>query len=129
MRANATTARGAVIPRAESACAGASQDPRDRPEAALLGVRERPRSLAVGEVDVGARVHDQPHRLGVRRPALAQHDRLEQRGPAQAVDVVDFDRCREQPAHDVGEAALGGADQAGAVVGVQRAGVGAVAQR
>ncbi|MDX1417824.1 MAG: hypothetical protein R3293_26720, partial [Candidatus Promineifilaceae bacterium] len=51
--------------------------------------------------------------------AIAENDRLQQRRPAQAVDVVYVDIRLQQSGDDFHVAAVGSADQAGAVVAVQ----------
>jgi hypothetical protein len=59
--------------------------------------------------------HERPHRLHVIGAAPAEHDRLQQRGPPEAVDVIDLDVRLEQASDDPCVAALRRADEAGAV--------------
>ena len=101
-----------------SARAGVLQDRDDLAEAAPLRVRQRRDPLAIGQVDIRARFDQEPHDLGMARAAVAQDDRLQQRGPAQAIDVVDLDVGLQQLLDDLDMAAVGRADQAGAVVAV-----------
>jgi hypothetical protein len=54
----------------------------------------------------------------VASAAVAKNDGFQQRGPAQAVDVVDIDTCFQQFADDFNMSAVGRADQAGTVVAV-----------
>ena len=57
-----------------------------------LRVLQRRDALAVGDVHVRARLDQQPHDLGVHRPAVAEDHGFEQRGPAELVDVILVDR-------------------------------------
>ncbi len=86
-------------------------------------------SLAVGEVDVGASVDEQADDLGVTPVAAAEDDRLEERGPAEPVDVVDFDLSREQALDNRDVPPIGCSDQARPVVAVLRVDVGSVGER
>ena len=83
-----------------------------------LGVLERRDPVTVGHLHVHPAAHQRAHRRDVGGPAVAEHDRLVQRGPAEPVDVVAVDARLQQPPHDPRVPALGRADQAGAVVGV-----------
>ena len=71
-------------------------------------------------------IYEQPDDLGVSRATVTEDDRLEQRGPVEVVDVVDGDVGLEQPADDLDVAAVGGADQPGAVEAVEALDVGPV---
>ena len=77
---------------------------------------QRRRSLAVREVDIGARTYEGAHDPCVTVVAAAEDDRLQQSGPAEPVDVVDLDLGLEQALDDPDIAAVGGTDQASAVV-------------
>ena len=57
---------------------------------------ERRHAIAVGDVDVGAGFDEEPHDLGMSRAAVAEDHRLQQRGPAEIVDVILVDRRSEQ---------------------------------
>ena len=50
---------------------------------------ERRHALAVGDVDVGAGLDERPHRLLMAVPALPEDHRLEERRPAEIVDMVE----------------------------------------
>ena len=52
---------------------------------------ERRHAFGVGEVDVGPGGQQQLDDLLVPGPAVAEDDRLEERGPAELVDVIDID--------------------------------------
>ena len=52
---------------------------------------ERGDAVAVGDRAIGARVEEQPHDLDMVRPAVAEDHGLQERGPAEPVDVVDVD--------------------------------------
>ena len=77
---------------------------------------------------VGAGGDQDPHGVDVARRSIAQNDRLVQCGPAQVIDVVDLDVGLDQPAGDVGVAAVGRPDQPGAIEGVLGVHVRAVLQ-
>ena len=70
-------------------------------EALAAGMGERGHPAAVREIDVGACGDELPHDLGVLGAAVAEDDRLEERRPAEPVDVVDLDRGLEQAADDL----------------------------
>ena len=57
--------------------------------AAAFRERERRRAAAVRDVHVGAGFDQRAQRVGVVLAAVAEHDRLDQRGPAEIVDVVE----------------------------------------
>ena len=105
-------------PPALGAGAGGTQDAGDLFMSAALGMPERRRPVPVGQVDIRPGVDEGADRAGVRVPALAKDDRLEQRGPAEPVDVIDLDVGLEQPGDDAGMTAFCGTDEAGAVVAV-----------
>ena len=73
--------------------AGGLQDPGDLAVATLTRVRERRDTLAVGDVHVSTGCDEQAHDLGVPLTAAAQDDGFQQRGPPEAIDMVDPDRC------------------------------------
>jgi hypothetical protein len=54
-------------------------------------MRQRRHAVGIGQLQPGAVHHQQAHDLGVRGTTVAQDDGLEQRRPAEAVDVVDVD--------------------------------------
>jgi hypothetical protein len=58
---------------------------------------ERGDALAVGQRHVGARGDEHPHDLRVGGAPVPEGDGLEQRGPAEPVDVVDVDVRSRQP--------------------------------
>ena len=73
---------------------------------------ERPDPLAVRKVDIGTVLDQQRHDLLVRRTAVREEDRLEERRPAEPIHVVDVDiGLVQQVPHDLDVAALGGRDQ------------------
>ena len=90
---------------------------------------ERGHAVAVADRAVRARVEQQPHDLDMGRAAVAEDHGLQQRGPAEPVDVVDVDLgLREDRPHVVDVPAVGGRDQRHAAVAVGRAEVGLPAQ-
>ena len=106
---------------------GHAVDSRARRRRRMRAMRAKPRSCACssavtpspsGTLDVDPAADQRAHRGDVVRAAVAEHDRLVQRRPAEPVDVVAVDARLEQAPHDPREPALGGADQPGAVVGV-----------
>ena len=109
--------------------AGGVQDRDDLVVARPRGVLARRHAFPVGDVHVRAAVDQRPDRLDVGGPAVAEDDRLEQRRPAEPVDVIDVDLGGDQPPHDLRVAAVRSADQPGAVVAVLRVDVGAVRER
>ena len=68
-------------------------------------------ALAVGDGDVRPRLDEQPNDLRVLQAAVAEDHRLEERRPAEIVDVVDVDLGLEQPSHDLDVAAVRSGDQ------------------
>ena len=86
-------------------------------------------AVPVGEVHVGAGVDQQTDGVGVGPATVAEDDRLEQRGPAEAVDVVEVDLGPQQTANDADMASLGRADEPGAVEAVLVIDVGARIER
>ena len=91
-----------------------------------LACCERRDPVAVRDVHVGARLDQQPHDLGVHRPAVAQDHGLEQRGPAELVDVILVDRGRRAACAPLRVAVMRRRDQRGAAVAVGAFQVGAV---
>ena len=84
--------------------------------AALAGVGEGGRALAILDVGVGAGLHQRLDGGDVVRPAIAEHDRLVQRGPAAPVDVIERRVVGDQDAHDLDVAEMGGGAQGRAVI-------------
>jgi hypothetical protein len=111
-----------------AACARPLEDVHHLQEALAARVGKRSNSFTVGEVDVGTGADEQADDLGVAVVAAAEDNRLEQRRPVEAVDVIDVDRCFEQSPHDRNMAAIGGTDEPGAVVGVLGVDIGPVGQ-
>ena len=77
---------------------------------------QRRRAAAIGEVHVRARVDERFERRRVARTAVAQHDRFDQRRPAQVVDVIERRAGADQLAHDFHVAEVRGGNERGAVV-------------
>ncbi len=109
--------RRVVLSRAGSARAGALQNLDHLPIAASARQAQRSLAGAVGLIDVGAGLHQGLEHRDVTLAAIAEHDRLDQGGPAQIVDVVE--RCfgRDQRAHDFVVSEMRGGDQRGAFIG------------
>ena len=63
--------------------------------------------VAIGDRRVGAGLKQKPHDLGMHRPAVAEDHSLQQRGPAEPIDVVDVDPGREQNLHGIRHARNG----------------------
>src|SRR6185437_10148623 len=70
-------------------------------EATLFRERERRLARAVGEIDVGAGIDQRFQRRDVTLAAVAEHDRLDERGPAEIVDVVERRLRGDQRADDL----------------------------
>ncbi len=62
---------------------------------------ERRHALAVGDVDVGAGLDERPHRFLMAAPALPEDHGLEQRRPAEIVDMVERRAAADQLPDDV----------------------------
>ena len=62
-------------------------------------MRQGRHAVFVGQVHVGLGVDQQLHYLLVAWAAVAQHNGLHQRRPAQAIDVVHVDTGGNQDAH------------------------------
>ena len=90
---------------------------------------ERRHAVAVGDVDIGAGFGEEPDDLGMSRAAVAEDHRLEQRGPAQVVDVILVDRGSEQDLHRLDVAVMRRRDEAGAAIAVGVLEVGAGGER
>ena len=84
----------------QSAGAGGSQDLDHLCVLPVPRMRERRLAVPVGEIDIGARIYEQPDDLRVAWAAVAEDDCLEQCRPAEVVDVVDVDVGLEQLADD-----------------------------
>ena len=67
---------------------------------------ERRYAVAVGQVDIRSVCHEQAHDRGVPCTAVAEDHRFDQCRPAEAVDVVDFDRCPQQFTYDLDMAVM-----------------------
>ena len=83
---------------------------------ARLRQRERRRTAAVRKIDIRAGVHQGLERRRVSGPAIAQHDRFDQRRPAEVVDVIERRAATDQNAHDLDMAQMRRGDQRGSVV-------------
>ena len=62
---------------------------------------ERRDAAPVGKMRIRAGFDERPHGLDVPRAAVAQDYRLDQRGPAEIVDVIERSACRNEFAHDL----------------------------
>jgi hypothetical protein len=91
--------------RRSRAGAGLAEDGGDLLLAAPLGVGQGGDPVAVGQVDVGPGLDQEPDRPQVIGAAVAEDDRLQEGGPAEPVDVVDLDRGGQEAADDLGVAA------------------------
>ncbi len=80
----------------------------DGVEAARLGMGQRGHAIAVGKARIGPGFQQHGDNLLVGRAAVGQDDRLQQRGPAKPVDMVEFGASLDQDARDLDEAALAG---------------------
>ena len=130
------TAATCAVGRGERVCVVAHrlgtcsfEDPLDRRHVPPPSVGEGRGAVPVGEVHVGAGVDQQTDGVRVGAAAVAEDDRLEQRGPAEAVDVVEVDLGPQQTANDADMASLGRADEPGAVEAVLGIDVGARVER
>lgn len=72
---------------------------------------------SVGEVDIGAGIDQRVERLDVTLAAVAEHDRLDHRGPAEIVDMIERRFRRDQRALDFIVTEMRGSDERGAVIG------------
>src|SRR3569832_203163 len=81
--------------------AGFFQDRDHLAVAAALGQRQRRRAGAVGDVAVGAGLRQRVEAGDVALSAVAEHDRLDQRRPAEIVDVGERRAGRDQGPHDL----------------------------
>src|SRR5262249_12461745 len=87
--------------RAPSVRAWVFENSRDLRIAARAGMLQRRGAVPVGKGDIGAGL-DQGRDCGrVVAAAIAEHDRLEQGGAAEIVDVVERRLGRDQGAHDL----------------------------
>ena len=77
---------------------------------------ERRRPAAIGNIDVGAGLDQGAQGLGVVVAAIAEHDRFDQRGPLQIVDVIERRVSGDQCPHDFGVTEMRGRDQRRAVI-------------
>ena len=90
----------------------------DLVEAASLGVLEGGDAVPVRDRGVGAGLEEDLHDPLPRPGALAEDHRLQERGPAQVVDVVHVDAGAHDPVHVGDVAALAGRDHRHAAVPV-----------
>src|SRR5262245_41633907 len=97
--------------------AGTSEDPHHLGEAALLCERERRIARAVAEIDVGAGVDKVLEYGGMTLAAVSEHDRLDQRGPAKVIDVVERSLGCDQRSDHLDMAKMGCRNQRSALVG------------
>src|SRR5262245_10439963 len=74
--------------RATSKCAGPQQHVRDQRISSPPCVLERCHPFFIGDVDVSAMIDQELDNLLMLWPTIAQHDRLQQRGPTQIVNVI-----------------------------------------
>src|SRR5262245_52616045 len=79
-----------------SAPARVLQNSRDLRIAPCAGVGQGGHAVAIGQKYIGAGLDQGLDRGGVVRAAIAEHDRLEQRGPAEIVDVIERGLGRDQ---------------------------------
>ena len=77
---------------------------------------ERRRAAAIGNIDVGAGLDQGAQGLGVVVAAIAEHDRFDQRGPLQIVDVIERRVSGNQRPHDFGVTEMRGRNQRRAVI-------------
>jgi len=88
----------------------------DRGVASRARVTERRHALAVGDVDVGAGLDERPHRFLMAAPALPENHRLEERRPAEIVDMVERRAGADQLPDDAVMPEMRRSDQRGAVI-------------
>lgn len=62
-------------------------------------MNQRRHALRIRQLQLGAVHHQTAHDLSVGSATVTQDDGLEQRRPAEAVDMVDVDLCLQQLAH------------------------------
>ena len=108
--------KGAKPPASTSG--GGLQSGRDVLEAATPRVSQRRDALAVGDAPVGASAQQEFYDLHIGRPTITQDYRLEKRGPAEFVDMIDIDPDSQKEADDLGMAMMRGRDQGRAAVAV-----------
>ena len=84
--------------------------------ATALRELERRRPAAIRNIDVGAGLDQGAQGLGVVVAAIAEHDRFDQRGPFQIVDVIERRVSGNQCPHDFGVTEMRGRDQCRAVI-------------
>jgi hypothetical protein len=72
-------------------CVGLLEQPRDHRLTSVSRMRQRPHTVAIGQVGIGAGLEQQLDDLLVAWTAIGQQDRLEECGPAQLVDVIHVD--------------------------------------
>ncbi len=91
--------------------AGLLQDFRNFPVATPSGQCQGRRALGIRQIDVGTRVDQIAHDLLMPRAAVTQHDRLDERRPAQVVDVIERRPPRDQSAHHLDVPEMSGGDE------------------
>lgn len=74
-------------------------------------MRERGGAIPIRNMDVRTGFDQQPQNLGVRRTTIAEDHGLQERGPAEIVDVVLVDRGAEQKTYRLDMTMMRGRDQ------------------
>lgn len=110
-------------------CTGCLENAGDGVKSSLARVSQWRHAPAVSNIHVGSRRHQLPNDIGMHRPAIAENDGLQQRGPPQVVDVVPVNPCGKQDAHGFRMAMVRGRNECGAAVTVEAPEIGAVRQR
>src|SRR3972149_7452397 len=82
-----------------SASAGRRENADHRRKAALAGVGERGPAVAVGDIHIGPGCNQFPDDFYMCSAAVAEDDGLQQRGPAELVDVILINGGSEQNLH------------------------------
>src|SRR5688572_28936723 len=94
------------------------QDIHDLLEATLASVRQRRYSIGVGKVDVCTCLYKEPDDLSMPRSTVSENNRFQERGPAQVVNVINFDICFQQLLDDLNVTTISGADKPCTVVAI-----------
>ncbi len=98
------------------ACSRPPQQFHNRSLASLQRVHEWGDSLTVGEIHISAMGDQQADDLDISRTAVSEDHRLEQGGPAEALDVIDVDSGAQQYPDRIDMAIVACRDQGGAAV-------------
>src|SRR5262245_22330975 len=85
-------------------------------KAAFLREHERRVACTIAEIDVGAGIDKILEHGGMTLAAVAQHDRLDQRGPSKIVDMIERRTSRDQRSHDFDVAEMRSRNQGGALI-------------